>query len=514
MISPSSIFNVLKGIPFSSNYTHTILFTSKSAQETYMLSKVFQSFTKFTYVRHRNSVHVPGNADLYYGANYCMFKNSGYSNKWFYAFITSVNYVNDNTTELVIELDLLQSWMFDFSIGRCFVDREHVADDTVGKHTIPENIPFGPLVGVNQIQYGQTPVCVVQYATGGAKRVDFVNNVYAPLATKYGANGSEIYPIIESLADTPEKIALLKMGFEPKQNVQLQVSRELNGFTFGGETYVPVNNKLYCFPYCCLYVDDYGSNTENFKWEDFADPTAVSFGMSSYIEPYPISAMVPNYYKGINYSTHYAIVKTDFPDVPYVIDNFRAWASSVGAKQSLSEANAVEQSVYADIGGAVSILSAGASGNPKNIIGATSAATTDYLSRQANLETQKQSNAIDREYAKTHGASIGGQYGGTSAMWVDGRIGWRFIDQRIKPEYARVIDGYFTRFGYKVNEYKVPSLKTRQNFNYLKTISANVEGDCPDYALSGIAQIFDAGITLWHNYNVGQYSLENKGIGG
>lgn len=36
--------------------------------------------------------------------------------------------------------------VFDYTLQACFVDREHVADDTVFKHTVPENIGYGEIV--------------------------------------------------------------------------------------------------------------------------------------------------------------------------------------------------------------------------------------------------------------------------------------------------------------------------------------------------------------------------------
>ena len=37
-----------------------------------------------------------------------MFQNSAYGDKWFYAFITSVEYVNDVTSNISFEIDVMQ----------------------------------------------------------------------------------------------------------------------------------------------------------------------------------------------------------------------------------------------------------------------------------------------------------------------------------------------------------------------------------------------------------------------
>ena len=33
--------------------------------------------------------------------NYCMYKNDSYKDKWFYAFITDIKYINDGMSELI-----------------------------------------------------------------------------------------------------------------------------------------------------------------------------------------------------------------------------------------------------------------------------------------------------------------------------------------------------------------------------------------------------------------------------
>ena len=71
----------------------------------------------------------------------------------------------------------------------------------------------------------------------------------------------------------------------------------------------------------------------------------------------------------------------------------------------------------------------------------------------------------------------------------------------IKEEYARIIDKYFDMFGYKVNQVKTPNITGRENWNFIKTIECNFEGDIPQGHLQIIKQIFNNGITLWHNPN-------------
>lgn len=74
-----------------------------------------------------------------------------------------------------------------------------------------------------------------------------------------------------------------------------------------------------------------------------------------------------------------------------------------------------------------------------------------------------------------------------------------FRCMRAKTEYLKTIDDFFSMFGYKVNLVKVPNLTGRQNWNYVKTIDCNITGNIPQMDLLEIKNMFDVGVTLWHN---------------
>ena len=69
----------------------------------------------------------------------------------------------------------------------------------------------------------------------------------------------------------------------------------------------------------------------------------------------------------------------------------------------------------------------------------------------------------------------------------------------IKSEYAKMIDDFFTMYGYKVNSVKIPNITGRSNWNYVKTIDSIIIGNVPQNDLQEIKNMFDDGVTLWHN---------------
>ena len=90
------------------------------------------------------------------------------------------------------------------------------------------------------------------------------------------------------------------------------------------------------------------------------------------------------------------------------------------------------------------------------------------------------------------------------------KFGFEIYPMCIKQEYAKIIDNYFNMFGYKVNEVKTPNLKSRRNYNYIKTINADFTGNFNQFDLKKINDIFNKGIRFWHNTsNFLNYSVNN-----
>lgn len=84
-----------------------------------------------------------------------MYKNEAYTNKWFYAYIINMEYVNDNMTLITIQTDVFQTWQFDIVYKRMFVEREHVNNDTIGLHTVPEGLEHGEYI-INEFEHDNT----------------------------------------------------------------------------------------------------------------------------------------------------------------------------------------------------------------------------------------------------------------------------------------------------------------------------------------------------------------------
>ena len=145
-MTPITSVKVCRNVPLDSTYKDTLDFSSVSAQVEYFTGKAKHTFTNLTPVRLQNALRLPVTADSLYDCNYIMFQNANFGNKWFYAFITSIDFVNVNMSEIHFDIDVLQTWWFDITIKPSFVEREHINNDTIGNNLIAENLELGDYI--------------------------------------------------------------------------------------------------------------------------------------------------------------------------------------------------------------------------------------------------------------------------------------------------------------------------------------------------------------------------------
>ena len=136
----------LLSVPLENDYRDTLYFANATAQHNYFAGQVVKSYTDFSYQRKDSVIRVPAIVDSIRNCNYVMYQNSAYSNKWFYAFINRMVYVDDGRTDIYISTDVLQTWMFEMDFKDSFIEREHVDDDTIGIHTMPEGLDTGEYI--------------------------------------------------------------------------------------------------------------------------------------------------------------------------------------------------------------------------------------------------------------------------------------------------------------------------------------------------------------------------------
>lgn len=147
-IAPNTNIYILHNVPLDNTYRNTLYFESVSKQFGYFGSKTKYTLNNQSYQRvNRNRIRIEKTAEDLYDCNYIMFQNKAFGDKWFYAFITRpAEFVNTLVSEIEYEIDVLQTWSFDYTLKPCFVEREHSETDNAGDNTVPENLELGEYV--------------------------------------------------------------------------------------------------------------------------------------------------------------------------------------------------------------------------------------------------------------------------------------------------------------------------------------------------------------------------------
>ena len=148
-ITPQAAIHLVN-VPFDGTQNHTLYFKNKAAQNSYFEGLQKQTFTDYTYLRKDNAIKIELNYELAKNYNYLYYDNitqtnTGLTNKRIFAFITGMEYVNENTTKLLIKTDVIQTYLTEIlsdTTSVSYINKQHVkkSDDIIGKYLLDEGI--------------------------------------------------------------------------------------------------------------------------------------------------------------------------------------------------------------------------------------------------------------------------------------------------------------------------------------------------------------------------------------
>ena len=134
MFNTISLLNVKE---IDNTYNHTYYFDSKENQTKFFDSKIVYQLNDTQYTRiNQNSIQVEYNIETMENVDYMkstVYDDRGRGHSRYY-FITNKFYVNENVTCLVLELDVIQTFLFDLNLNRVMslVDRTMIKDNENG----------------------------------------------------------------------------------------------------------------------------------------------------------------------------------------------------------------------------------------------------------------------------------------------------------------------------------------------------------------------------------------------
>ena len=124
------MIKLIKSFPYDNKYDYVKMFANKEEQKQFFKTFDYENVDEHNYIKVENSFNINYEYDYLEneGVNYVIFDN-GY--RTIYAFIIKKEYVRKNVTRLIYEVDVIQTFMFDFTIGNSFVERKVCSIDEI-----------------------------------------------------------------------------------------------------------------------------------------------------------------------------------------------------------------------------------------------------------------------------------------------------------------------------------------------------------------------------------------------
>lgn len=552
-IQPQTDLRLLK-VPFTIDNKNQLTFSNLNAQTTYFLGLSHLEINNISYQRKDSIIRYPAHIDSIIQYNYCMYQNENYTNKWFYAYIIGMRYINDGMTEILIQTDVYQTWQFDITFKESFVEREMiaVANDVPGANLEPEGFETGEFkINASSAVDGLKPVYIVAYGSnpkddgltqqtpagqgmiinGVASGIYYClcNNhtiqgllstinspnigkgesiiaIFAvPALALVGYNGLTISELIE------DSSLLLWIVNDFKAN---PITVNLNALPTSLDGYTPRNQKLRTYPFIYLGFNPQNASEKIYRYEDFTNNTPV-FKVMSEVNPNPTVCFIPQNYRGkSNNNVNDIGIMNGYPQISWVTDYFNNWLAQNGNILKLQmEQEKYNYQIDATKKGIDMAGNMVSNALTLNAVGSITDASNDALDlarldKNHEFYIKNQMAQIEKQEMLPNTAHLGTS---STLLGYDLLHDGAFTRYSIKAQFARKIDKYFDMYGYLTNERKVPNLNNRPNWNYVKTIGANIVGNIPQYDLQAIKTMFDNGVTLWHNSSTFlDYSQNNR----
>ena len=388
-------------VPWSNDYGNVRLYSSLSEQNADIASMMLVSSGDYTYLARNRTIKVSIEADRLYHCNYCMYLNTSVTGGWIYAFVTDVRYVNDNTSEVVIETDVFQTFLYgvDWTVPPCYIERETVPSEDM--RYMLTNEPDFPLIYVvddHSDYWFDVSGIVIQTANNVETNSSIIDNIMNPSgayatdmpAKVYkgvcmGANylffplnntppiteGIETYLYKMNQAGATDSIVsiftvpnVLAQDIISKSNETAMDLYQLDNnswpdspftaqATFNAPSkgssvdgYTPRNGKLLYYPYTLCRLTDYNGSKSDMRYE-LMDSLEINVKCSASPEckgyVFPQSYMgIPNFDVGI-------VVQTGSLG-SWVNDSYQSWVAQNSGTIALSLAGVVVGGLVGGIG--------------------------------------------------------------------------------------------------------------------------------------------------------------------
>lgn len=309
-------------------------------------------------------------------------------------------------------------------------------------------------------------------------------------------------------------------------NVNNHKKFKYRGSTSYSNAYTPINNKLFSHPYSYLMLSDNNGGTNTYKYEYFSNPTNCQFKVRATVSQGGSALATPVNYLGRTDNYNESLDMAKFPSCSWPTDSYTTWLAQTSVSranqrnyieqsrsiQKVSDANSMLTGLVSTVGSIVSGDVGGALAGVGGMIqsGTNSAQhAVDYQKAIADMNAQEYEHSLVPTSAKNSGAT-------PEVNFAIGNYEFYLNAMSITGEYAKQIDDYFSRYGYKLNKSGnvISFMRTRSKWNYVKLVECNQKSDqVPNANMEDINNLFLGGVTLWRNVDeMFRYDLASQNI--
>lgn len=516
MANPSSKLILCKGIHLDKNHLNVLDYSEANMLALCQSNAIF-SQDDAQFIRETGKITCKCTYAQAKQANYLAFQNPAYSNKWTFAFKDHERYISDSAVEIEFTEDFFSTWFSYLTFCECYVIREHAANDAIGANIVDENINIGEmdLIQNQEQKVKYTSLSALRYCVAvtslwedyGEDRY-FRGGVYGGVPCSYRifafSSAANLQAFCNQFKDEIDKI----VGIFTVPDYAIPADQLTNPYTptpinddYGKrftdinlglannvlDGYVPRNNKLFTFPYnFCKLVSNTGSSCiyayEKFSSREFTLIVNVSAGggqmmyANHYKDKRSLAAIEPRFEENVSINA--------FPSGSAAGNGLSQWQANNGISAAVSGIAGVA-------GGAAAIAGGVATFNPALMFGGivSVGATIGNITQQLNKAGLSANPTVGNSNNMNILQSIG-----------DEGIKFHFEGWCVNDQVAKVIDDYFTKYGYATKEIKIPNISGHYHQNYVQVQGAAVKGDLPGRVADEINAIFNRGVHIWHDH--------------
>lgn len=540
--SPTTELRLYSGVPWDNSYAHVRLYQSQSDLLKHLdnwrvtPSGGQGSLSQLSPIRVGDlDVKVPYNEMVMLDVNYLAFCNHGYSNEWVFCFVTSIEWRSAHTTTVHFELDIFQNNFYKCSFSQCFVERSHVpkSQDTIGANLIPESFETGENYVADWTIKAYPPSNICMYVSKETQNDNvegaLVNNVYRAAKLIHNKNPRNINTKIDEMTGAGLSDAILNLFMSPDLCIDAEENPGKNEenviIDFSSvewfEGYKPKNNKLYTYPYIYLTVDNNEGQATTYRFEySDNDSHDLQFSIIGCLCTSPAILLLPWKYNGAELNYMEILTMANFPQCAFQSDTYRAWFaqnqnSIIAAQNAVYDSYQVsEQGIYTsmlgNLGSAVTQVMAGNRLAAGPGVAALVSGQQQLNALDVSAVNQLRSQMAQRKDKRILPPTIHSKVMNTNINAAYNMNKFDFYCMSIRSQYARMIDDYWSAYGYPIYRIQMPNVRSRQSWNYIKTSNCTLHGNVDLAQLAALRSIFNSGVTLWHTDDVGNYALSNN----